>query len=48
MEVLCVTLERTCVDHDVQNLASPSGKLMHKEVKKKGNKHTDAENFALI
>jgi len=48
MEVSCVTRERTCVDQDIENLASPSSELMHKEVKKKGNKHTDVENFALI
>ena len=45
-----VIRERTCADQDIQNIASPSSKLMYKEVKrkKKGNKHTDAENFALI
>jgi len=48
MEVSCVTRERTCADQDIQNLASPSSKPVYKEVKKKGNKHTDAENFALI
>ena len=49
MEVSFVARERICVDHDIQNLASPPSKLVYKEVtKKKGNKHTDAENFALI
>jgi len=40
IDVSCVARERTCVDHDIQNLVSPSSKLMYKKVDIKKGQQT--------